>query len=231
MAKDKIKLIFFDMEGVIFESGIIEERKDVAASVWTALGNSLGKECRKKEDEGKIMWAEGKFNNYIEWCEWTLKLFQKHNLTMKHFYDVINKVKYIDGAKETFKELKKKGYKTVIISGGLKNLANRAIRDLDIDTTFAAVEYFFDDKTEKLVSWNILPTDYEGKIDFLRLMMREYKLHPQECAFIGDGVNDIPPAKEVGLSVAFNARKELQEVATYSINQKRKNLKAILKYF
>lgn len=231
MAKDKIKLIFFDMEGVIFESGIIEERKDVAASVWTALGNSLGKECRKKEDEGKIMWAEGKFNNYIEWCEWTLKLFQKHNLTMKHFYDVINKVKYIDGAKETFKELKKKGYKTVIISGGLKNLANRAIRDLDIDTTFAAVEYFFDDKTEKLVSWNILPTDYEGKIDFLRLMMREYKLHPQECAFIGDGVNDIPLAKEVGLSVAFNARKELQEVATYSINQKRKNLKAILKYF
>ncbi len=231
MAKDKIKLIFFDMEGVIFETGITENRKAVIASVWTVLGNSLGKECKKKEDEGKIMWAEGKFNNYIEWCEWTLKLFQKHGLTIKQFYDIINKVPYMDGAKETFKELKKKGYKTVIISGGLKNLANRAIRDLDIDTTFAAVEYFFDDKTGKLVSWNILPTDYEGKIDFLRLMMREYKLHPQECAFIGDGVNDIPLAKEVGTSIAFNARKELQEVCTYSINQKKKNLKAILKYF
>jgi len=118
-----------------------------------------------------------------------------------------------------------------MISGGLKNLANRAIRDLDIDHTFAACELFFDDKTGKLVAWNLLPTDYVGKVDFMRLMMREYDLHPQECAFVGDSVNDIPLAKEVGLSIAFNGRKELQEVCTYSINQKRKNLKAILKFF
>jgi len=231
MAKDKIKLIFFDMEGVIFESGIIEERKGVAASVWTAIGNSLGPECQKKEDEGKIMWGEGKFKNYIEWCEWTIELYKKYGLTMKQFYDIINRVKYIDNAKDTFRELKKRGYKTAVISGGFKNLANRAIRDLDVDHVFVAAEFFFDEKTEKLVSWNLLPADYEGKVDFMRLMMKEYGLHPQECAFIGDSVNDIPLAKEVGLSIAFNGRKELQEVTTYSINQKKKNLKAVLKYF
>jgi phosphoserine phosphatase len=231
MAKDKIKLIFFDMEGVIFETGIIEERKAVTASVWPVIAKMLGPDCEKAEDNGKEMWAKGKFKNYLEWCEYTIDYHKKFGLTINQFYDIINRVKYMDGAIETFKELKKKGYKTVIISGGFKNLANRAIRDLDIDTTFAAVEYFFDDETGNLVSWNILPTDYEGKIDFMRLMMREHKLHPQECAFVGDGVNDIPLAKEVGVSIAFNGRKELQEVCTHSINQKKKNLKAILKYF
>ena len=231
MAKDKIKLIFFDMEGVIFETGVIEKRKAVTASVWPIIAKRLGPECEKDENIGKEKWAQGEFKNYLEWCEYTIEFHKKYGLTMEQYYDIINNVKYMGGAKETFKELKKKGYKTVVVSGGFKNLANRAIRDLDIDHTFAAVEYFFDEKTGKLVSWNILPTDYEGKIDFLRLMMREYKLHPQECAFIGDGVNDIPLAKEVGMSIAFNGRKELQEITTYSINQKKKNLKAILKYF
>ena len=119
-----------------------------------------------------------------------------------------------------------------MISGGLKNLANRAIRDLGIDHTFAAAEYFFDPSSGRLVNWNIIPCDYEGKIDFMRLMMREYGISPQDCAFIGDGVNDIPLAKEVGTSIAFNARKELQEVCTHSVNQPDgKDLKAILKFF
>ena len=228
---NKSKIIFFDMEGVIFETGIIEKREAVAASIWTVIAKDLGKGCVEEENKGAVMWAKGKFQNYMEWCEYSIDRHKKYGLTLEKFYEILNKVKYMPGVKETFKELKKRGYKTVVISGGLKNLANRAIRDLDIDHVFAACEYFFDDKTGKLVSWNILPSDYEGKIDFMRLIMREYKMHPQECAFIGDGVNDVPLAKEVGISIAFNAREELQKVCTHSINQENKNLKDILKYF
>ena len=231
MAKSKIKLVFFDMEGVIFESGITETRAAVAASVWSVIAKELGKECMKAEDEGKIMWAEGKFANYIEWMEYTINLHKTHGLTMDKFYEIINKVKYIKGVNEVFRELKKKGYKTAVISGGFKNLANRAIRDLDLDHVFVACEYFFDDNNEKLVSWNLLPADYEGKVDFMKLMMREYKLKPEECAFVGDSVNDIPLAKEVGMTIAFNGRKELQEIATHSINQKEKDLRGIVKFF
>ncbi|MBW2977987.1 HAD family hydrolase [Candidatus Woesearchaeota archaeon] len=229
----KIKLIFFDMEGVIFEPGIKEERAHVAASIWTVIARELGKECQEEENKGKIMWAEGKFKNYLEWCEYSIEYHKKHGLTMKKFYDIINKVEYVPRTKETFKELKNRGYKTVVITGGFKNLANRAIRDLDIDHTFAATEYFFDENTGKVVSWNILPSDYEGKIDFMRLMMREYGLHPSECAFICEGVNDIPLAKEVGLSIAFNGRKELEKITTHSINQPddKKDLRAILPFF
>jgi phosphoserine phosphatase len=228
----KIKLIFFDMEGVIFESGIVENREGIAASVWSVIPKELGEESVKMSEEGKTKWAKGEFKNYIEWVEYSIENFRKHGLTKEIFESVINKVKYMPGVIETFEELRKKGYKTVVISGGLKNLANRAIRELGIDHTFAAAEYFFDPSSGRLVNWNIIPCDYDGKIDFMRLMMREYGISPQDCAFIGDGVNDIPLAKEVGTSIAFNARPELQEVCTHSINQPDgKDLKAILKFF
>jgi phosphoserine phosphatase len=227
----KIKLIFFDMEGVIFESGISEKRTGLAASIWSVIPKLLGKECEKEEEIGKRMWQEGKFKNYIEWMESAIENHKKYGLTMKQFYDLIHKIPYINGAKETFSELKKKGYKTAVVSGGFKNLANRAIRDLGIDHTFAACEYFFDDNTGKLVAWNLLPSDYEGKANFMELMIKEYKLKPEQCAFVGDSVNDIPLAKKVGLSIAFNAREELQKIATHSVNQKKKDLRGILKYF
>jgi phosphoserine phosphatase len=79
----------------------------------------------------------------------------------------------------------------------------------------------------------MIPCDYEGKVDFMRLLMREYGLKPEDCAFVCEGENDIPLAKEVGLSIAFNGAPALQSVATHSINQPegKKDLKAILKFF
>lgn len=230
MIKGKIKLIFFDMEGVIFDAELSdEEGLPIVASIWPVLAKSLGKEAYEIEKEGQRMWLKGKFKNYFEWCDYCGDFHKKYGLTMDKFYEIINKIKYMKGVKETFKELKKKEYITCIITGGFKNLANRAIRDLGVDHTFAAVEYFFDDG--KLKSWNSLPSDYEGKVDFMRLMMREYKIKPEECAFVGEGINDIPLAKEVGMSIAFNGRKELQEVAKHSVNQEEKDLRGILEFF
>ncbi len=230
--ENEIKLIFFDMEGVIFEPGVIENQKGIAASIWSCIPKELGPESVSYSHEGKAKWAEGKFKNYIEWMEYSIENHKKHGLTKEIFDRIISKIQYIPGTIETFHELKKKGYRTVVISGGFKNLADRAIRDLGIDHTFAACEYFFDESSGRLVNWNMIPCDYEGKVDFMKLMMREYGIKPSECAFIGDGVNDIPLAKEVGISIAFNGRKELQEVATHAINQAEgKDLKAILKFF
>jgi len=228
----KIKLIFFDMEGVIFDSGFVEKRPKVAASVWSILSTSLGEEARKAEDTSTNMWINGKFRSQLEWAEHVIEnIHRKHKLTKKKFYEVIDNVPFMHGTKETFSELHKRGYLTAIISGGFKNQADRAAKELKVRHIFAGTEYFFDDKTGELIGWNILPCDYEGKVEFMKLLMREYRFESKDCAFVGDGVNDIPLAKEVGLSIAFNARKELQEVTTHSISQEKKDLRAILKYF
>ncbi len=223
------KLIFLDMEGVIFEPGVKEEGKNTAASVWSVIYNVLGPEAVKKEQEGKDRWNSGGFENYMEWMEYSASQHQAFGLTEDVFYSTINKVEYIKGVRETIVELKKRGYKLVIISGGFKNLADRAIKDLKIDHVFAACEYFFEGN--KLVHWNMLPCDYEGKVDFMRLIMREYSVGKNECGFVGDGVNDRFLAQETETSVAFNARQELQEACKHKVNQPEKDLRAILDFF
>ena len=206
------------MDGVIFEG-----------LGWRILNLSLGPEGHSIDNDGRKMWSNNDFKNCMEWIEHNLIFYKNYGLSMKHFYEIVHNIPYTKGAQETFAKLREKGYKLALITGGFKNQANKAIRDLKIDHTFAACELFFDDQG-RLTHWNILPTDNEGKVDFMRLLIREYKLKPEECAFVGDGENDVFLAKEVGLSIAFNGTKELQEVCTHSINQKEKDLRAILEF-
>lgn len=161
----------------------------------------------------------------------TIRIHQKYGLNRAFFEKVMSLVEYNNGVVETFKELREKNYKTVLISGGFKVQADRALKDLKINHAFAACEYLWDEQGN-LVHWNLLPCDYEGKLDFMNLIMKEHGIKPEECAFVGDGKNDIPFAKAVGLSIAFNGAKELQEVSTYSINQEegKEDFREILTY-
>lgn len=229
--KKKIKLIFFDMEGTIFKKVVKISKGNIAPSAWTLLAQHLGEKALEEEEKTKDKWSDGKYAGYVEWMEDTIKIHKKYGLTKSFFDKVINSIEYHDRVKETFKELNKKGIITSLISGGFKANADRAQKDLKITHSFAACEYFWDEKG-KLIHWNLLPCDYGGKVDFMKLIMKEYRLSPEECAFVGDGKNDVYLAKEVGLSVAFNGAEELQRVSTYSVNQSEgeEDFKEVLKY-
>jgi len=234
MAK-KIKLVFFDMEGTIFKNiyarAVRDGKGNTAANAWQALAESLGEKALKEEDETKEKWNSGKYSGYVEWMEDTIKIHKKYGLKKKIYDKVFSGVKYHKGVGEVFKELRKKGIKTALISGGFKSQADKALRDLKIDHAFVACEYLWDEKGN-LIHWNLLPADYAGKVDFMKLIMREHGLSPDECAFVGDGKNDILLAKEVETSIAFNGAEELQRVSNHSINQEegKENFIEILKY-
>ena len=232
MRKGKIKIIFFDMEGTLFQKVIKDSKGNTSPSAWTLIAKRLGEKALEEEEATKDKWNEGKYSGYVEWMEDTIVIHKKYGLTKKFFDSIMNSVKYHKGVKETFKELKQKGYKTALISGGFKANADRAQKDLKIDHSFAACEYFWE-KDGKILHWNLLPCDYEGKVEFVKLIMTEHGVSPEECAFIGDGRNDVHLAKEVGMGIAFNGAKELQRVSTYSINQPKgeEDFRAILKYF
>ncbi len=229
--KRKIKLVFFDMEGTLFEKVIQTPTDNTSPSAWTLIAQHLGKKALKEEDKTKEKWTSGMYESYVGWMEDTIKIHQKYGLTKQFFEKVMSLVMYHKGVKETFEELGKRDYRTVLISGGFKAQADRAQKDLKINHAFSACEYFWD-KKGKLIHWNLLPCDYEGKVDFMRLIIREYGLKPEECAFVGDGKNDVYLAKEVGISIAFNASFELEKNSTYVINQPKgkEDFFAILKY-
>ncbi len=228
----QIKLVFFDMEGTIFRKTIHTSYGNTAPSAWSLIAKHLGDKALEEEELTKRKWTHGKYAGYVEWMEDTLRIYQKYGLKRNFFENLTSSINYHKGVIEAFDALQKKGLRTALISGGFKAQADRALRDLKINHAFAACELFWDDEGN-LLHWNLLPCDYEGKVDFMKLIMKEHGLKPDECAFVGDGKNDIPLAQVVGLSIAFNGAPELREASSHSIEQAEdmEDFQEILKFF
>ncbi len=216
--KTKIKLIFFDMEGTIFRKTIRNSYGNTAPSAWTLIGKSLGEKAHAEEELTKKRWTEGQYAGYVEWMEDTIRIYQKYSLKRDAFENVMKSIEYHPGVSDTFLEIRDRGIKTALISGGFKAQADRALVDLKINHAFAACELFWGSNGQ-LAHWNLLPSDYEGKIDFMKLIMKEHGIEKDECAFVGDGKNDVPLAKEAGISISFNGDEKLNAVTSYSVEQ------------
>jgi phosphoserine phosphatase len=119
---------------------------------------------------------------------------------------------------ETYRHLHQCGLKTAVVSGGFIAQARRAQQAWQIIHAYAAVDLLWDPEGF-LVHWNLFPSDYAGKVDFVRLLMREYGLPREACGFVGDGRNGVLIAQEVGLSFAYQAHPELCLVATHVIDE------------
>jgi len=132
-------------------------------------------------------------------------------------------VEEMPGAREAIDLFHQHGAITAIVTGGFKELADRIQRRYKIHHALAGCEYFFHPVTRRLDHWNLLPADYKGKTYFIKAILREYNISRKDCAFIGDAKNDVSVAREVGISIAFNAQPELKEVCTYVIDQNQGN--------
>jgi phosphoserine phosphatase len=215
------KILFLDMEGTLF---LKEHRLDdgrVAPSAWTVLAECLGPECLRKEKETKDFWIAGKYRSYLDWMRATVDIHVQHGLTHNIFREIVDGVDYTPYVAEALREVRDWGTITAIITGGFKAIADRAQVDLKIDHVFAGCEYFFDPTSGLVRHYNLLPADEMGKVEFMKLVCREYHVPPVHCAFVGHGKNDVELARAVGFSVAFNAQPELESVVSVSIRQQR----------
>jgi len=161
-------------------------------------------------------WQGGDYRSYLEWMRDTIRIHQKYGLTERVFNSLIESAQYNPGVEQTLKSVKRDQYEIVLISGGFRELAARAQRLFSIQHAFAACEYFFGENGQ-LTGFNLLPCDFEGKIDFIRLMIREYGLSDEDWIFVGDGANDVPIAKVAPVSVAYSAHPDLIKVSTFRI--------------
>ncbi|WP_418607852.1 HAD family hydrolase [Pseudoalteromonas sp. US3C1013] len=206
------------MEGTLLQKDFSLDNGKVAPSAWTVLAKLISEECYLEEELSKDRWNAGEYNGYLDWMKDTIRIQQKHGLKKWHVDEIVKSAKLHNGAHELITSIKATNAKVVLISGGIKALADKVQRELKIDHAFSACEYFFDD-CGNLDFYNLLPTDNEGKASFMQQIAKEYGVNASECAFVGDGKNDKFLARVVGLSVAFNAQKELIELSDFSIVQ------------
>ena len=216
-----IRMLFTDMEGTLFEKQQVRLRTGDPSyphSLWSRLMYELGEEALK-EDAGTILkWEAGRYRSYLEWVDESVMILQKHGLSQELFERTLAGIQYNPGVQETFGVLHVHGIKTAIVTGGFYEQARRAQQDLRITHAYAAVDLFWSGDGS-IAHWNMFPSDYEGKVDFVRLIMREYGFSRQECGFVGDGKNDALVAREVGISFAYQAHPELREASSHAVEE------------
>lgn len=223
----KYKLCFFDMEGTLLAKNKDLNNGKVAPSAWTTLAKAISEECYEEEEKSKDRWLSGEYISYTAWMMDSVRIQIRHGMKRKHLQHIIDETIINNGAKKLTNYLKKNDISTALISGGFKELADITQVELGIDHAYSACQYFFnEDGTIK--HYNLLPTDEEGKLVFMKHLAKEYGVTLKECIFIGDGKNDIQIAKHCGLSIAFNAQLELEKVTTYKVNQKNVNLEELI---
>jgi phosphoserine phosphatase len=201
-----IRLLFLDMEGTLFAKQRVrlhEGEERVHHSLWSRIAHELGPEVLEEDRQTVEKWESGGYRSYTDWCDQSLRLHQRHGITRDFFESVAASIPYNPGVQETLTALHDRGLMTAIVSGGFMAQARRAQRELKLTHAFAAADLFWDDRGH-LVHWNIFPCDYAGKVDLVRLLIRDHRLELEECAFVGDGKNQAHP--------------ELQRAATHSID-------------
>ncbi len=213
------KLLFLDMEGTLFAKQRVQLREGdtrLHHSLWSRLMHELGPEAAEEDAENLARWEAGGYESYFQWVGQSARNLRKHGLTRDLFHEVMESVPYNPEVPETLAALHERGLRTCIVSGGFYDHARKALRELKVNHAFAAIDLFWDEEG-RLSHWNLFPTDYEGKIDFVRLLKREYRLQTEDCAFVGDGKNDVHIAREVGAAFAYDAHPDLVTAADYSI--------------
>ncbi|HDR2339284.1 TPA: HAD family phosphatase [Enterobacter roggenkampii] len=222
-----MKICFFDMEGTLLEKNSSFDNGKVAPSAWTVLAKEISEACFVEEEKTKDLWLANKYISYTQWMKETVEIQIKHGMNKNHLQTILSQAKIQRGAIELIHSLKTQGYLTVLISGGFKELADLTQRRLKIDHAYSACEYFFNDDGS-IEHFNLLPTDEEGKLVFMKHLASEYNSELENCIFIGDGKNDVFIAKNVGTSIAFNAQRELREVSTFIVDQETPDLSVII---
>lgn len=205
-----IKLIAFDFDNVLVDGESLDEVAKLVDSEDEII------ELTRKAMEGDISFETS--------------LRERMNLlkgvSLGDIEKVTKKMPLMEGAEETILELKKRGYKLATITGNFEIITNR-LKDLDIDYIFCNQLHDEDGKLTGEISGPLIVEGSKGEV--LQELMDQEGLKAAECAAVGDGANDIPMLEKAGLSIAFNAKPALKEVADIVVEGK--DLREILPLF
>lgn len=195
-----VKLIVFDMDGVL-----IEER-----SSWKIIHNVFdidNSDIFKKFREGKL--------TDEEFLDMEIDRIRQHGITKDEIEYALNKARYMKGLKECIKFVKRR-YKAAIISGGVKCLADK-IAGYGIDYVFANAIEFYGSIPQK----GILNVPFRNKGIVLQGLMEKLDLDADDVIVVGDSKYDTSMFDSSSLSIAFNSLDEIvREKADIVVDKK-----------
>ena len=192
-------LAIFDTEGVLIDGEFLPELAKVVGKeekIW---------EITKKGISGEIEWEKG----LIE------RINELKGVSYNDCKRVSDDMPIMEGAKETFDELRKLGFKTLTVSGGPDILIDRIKDELQIDYAFSNKLIFGEEKLQGVDV--IVGSDKTIPIKDTIEMMKKQK---EDIVITVDGANDIKLFDLAGLRISFNGTELINEKSDSIVNKK-----------
>jgi phosphoserine phosphatase len=213
------KLVGFDWDGTLVKM----PRK----YSWSIIDSTLG--CAKRGEEIADKYWHSRIN-YLEWCAECIELYREFGLTEKWLREIVEQnVTLHKGARETVEELRSRGIKVGIISGGMYNMYEYSAGRLGLEVDYVnfAATLKFDGKG-RLVGGEYREDDFDGKLRVLKDYCGRCGATLDETLYVGDSHNDIPVFKAAA-GIAFSSDSDdLKAVARHIV--KGDDMREILRY-
>lgn len=204
MVKPALKIIAFDMDGTI-----TEER-----SSWEYLHRRLGI-WEKQADKYQDQFLRGEIS-YEEFCRLDATMWR--NMPLDCVKSILNEIKIHPTAPDLVHTAESLDGKTVLLSTGLKILA---------DMIAPIFNFWFYQANELVYHNGILTgecevhvsTDAPGKTKgaYLEKLMHQFGATQQETVAVGDSAGDLEMLAKAGLSIAVNPREKDLEILLNAI--------------
>lgn len=180
---DSAKVVVFDFDGTLTR---VKDNRSSWELIWLYLGytlndcGSLYRQFMNKEFE------------HQEWCDRTARCFSHGKFKSSDMDKIAQDVSLVEDTIETLKYLKDKGIKLYICSGAMDDLIEivlteegKALFDKIVCNKFSY------DKNGYLKTIQGTQYDFEGKAEFIRKVIKDNKIQPEECIFVGNSDNDV----------------------------------------
>ena len=190
---EKIKLVFFDMDGVLADT----------ISSWKSIHDYFGTSNEKSVDD----YLKGKIDD-LEFIKRDISLWNTNGspTTKDVIQNILFDTPLIQGAEECIAFLRKNNIKTAIVSAGLDILAEKVAEELGIDYFFA--NGIKQDENGILTGEGVLQVQLIHKDKNVRNLAEKLKIPLENCAAIGNSCFDVPMFETTGLGIAFNPEDE-----------------------
>ncbi len=199
--KEQFKLVIFDLDGTL-----TQER-----SIWEYIHKQLGKWYGFAEEYQNLFLA-GKIS-YEEFCERDAQVWK--GVRVEELLEIVKVVPFHPGVNELINFLKQKGLKLSMVSSGLSLLTNWVHQRYGFDYS---VSNNLLHENGVLTGKVKIQVYFDKKAEWVRKILNQFEVKPEEVIAIGDSKGDIDMFQMVGFSIAFNSScKDLDKIASVCI--------------
>jgi phosphoserine phosphatase len=201
-----LRLVAFDMDGTLVD----------AASSWRVVHDHFG----DTNDEGLRRFLANEIDDE-EFIRSDIRRWWTHapSLTVFDLERILESVPFMPGAAALVHELRARGVRTAIVSGGLDLLARRVARELGIDLALANGVRV--DAQGRLTGEGIVRVPIHGKEGVLARLQEQLGVAPEETAAVGNSEIDVGLFRRSRVGVAFRPEdEEVRSAATAVVTER-----------